>query len=77
MSDSIIYTPRPDATPEGGLNTLASVYRFILFESSASKKGGPDTAPYDGVMKGFGISEKEKGGEHVEHLPHRSSEIVH
>ena len=51
MSDSIIYTPRPDATPEGGLNTLASVYRFILFESNASKKGGPATAP-DDAMKG-------------------------
>ena len=47
MSDSIVYTPRPDATPEGGLNTLASVYRFILFESSASKKGGPTTAQND------------------------------
>ena len=75
-STRITYTPRPDATPEGELNALAAVYRFILFESSASKKGGLDTAP-DGVMKGFGISEKEKGGQHVEHLPHRSSEIVH
>jgi hypothetical protein len=76
-SPHVRYVPRPDATPERELNALAAVYRFILFESSASKKGGPDTAPNDGVMKGFGISEKEKGGEHAEYLPHRSSEIVH
>ena len=49
MSDSIIYTPRPDATPEGGLNTLAAVYRFILFESSARKEGGPESASDDGT----------------------------
>ena len=45
----ITYTPRPDATPEGGLNTLAAVYRFILFESSARKEGGPESALDDGT----------------------------
>jgi hypothetical protein len=27
---SIIYVPRPDATPEAELDTLASVYAFVL-----------------------------------------------
>jgi hypothetical protein len=26
----IVYTPRADATPEGELNTLATVYAFVL-----------------------------------------------
>ena len=76
MSEArIVYTPRPDATPESEVAALASVYRFLL-DCHAKKKSGPATTP-DGVMKGFGISEKEKGGEHAEYLPHRSSEIVH
>jgi hypothetical protein len=29
-SPRIIYTPRPDATPDAELNVLANVYRFIL-----------------------------------------------
>ena len=47
----IIYVPRPDAAQEGELNALAAAYRFILFESRASKEGGPVTAP-DDAMKG-------------------------
>jgi hypothetical protein len=43
----ITYTPRPDATPATELSALAAVYRFILFESSANKQGGPATAPDD------------------------------
>ncbi len=41
MSNSrITYTPRPDATPEGELNTLASVYHFIL-DCHAKKEAAP------------------------------------
>lgn len=29
-STRILYTPRPDATPEGEVAALASVYRFII-----------------------------------------------
>jgi hypothetical protein len=29
-SPSVTYTPRPDASPEGELTALASVYRFLL-----------------------------------------------
>jgi hypothetical protein len=32
----ILYTPRPDATPEAELDVLAAVYRYLLLE-----KGGP------------------------------------
>ena len=60
----IVYAPRADATPESEVATLASVYRFI-FDSTKKETahpGGPDDA-----AKGFQISEKEKGGRHVEH----------
>ena len=40
----IVYSPRPDATPEGELNALASVFRFVL-DSHVKKEGGPPTAP--------------------------------
>jgi hypothetical protein len=47
-SSRIAYTPRPDATPEAELNAVAACYRFILFESSATKKEAaePASAPY-------------------------------
>ena len=47
----VTYTLRPDATPEGELTSLASVYRFIL--DSAKKRGrlldksGPEDARKD------------------------------
>jgi hypothetical protein len=37
----MIYTPRPDATPETELATLAAVYRFVLFNSQA-RRGDPN-----------------------------------
>lgn len=47
MSDGprIVYAPRPDTTPEAELNVLASVYRFILFESSGPTKKVGEPAP--------------------------------
>ena len=39
----IFYTPRPNATPEGELNALASVYRFIL--ACHAKKMAVEPAP--------------------------------
>ena len=42
----IIYTPRPDVTPEAEISALATVYRFIL-DCHARKEGGPATAPDD------------------------------
>ena len=43
----ITYTPRPDATPGAEMDALASIYRFIVFESTASKKGTRPGAPDD------------------------------
>ena len=37
----ITYTPRADATPEAELAALVATYKFVLFDSQASK-GGPD-----------------------------------
>jgi hypothetical protein len=44
-SPRMTYTSRPDATPEAELNVLASVYRFILFESSGPSKKGAESVP--------------------------------
>jgi hypothetical protein len=34
----IIYRPHPDATPEAERQALASVYRFLIYESTSSQK---------------------------------------
>ena len=39
----IVYAPRPDATSEGELNALASIYRFIL-DRHAKKEDYPTTS---------------------------------
>ena len=39
-SSRITYTPRPDATPEGELDALASVYAYISKCGLARRKGG-------------------------------------
>ena len=36
----LAYTPRPDASPESEVSALAAIYKFVLFDSQASK-GGP------------------------------------
>jgi len=41
----ISYTPRREATQEDELNTLAAVFRFVLYKSRASKEGGSWAAP--------------------------------
>ena len=47
----ITYRPRAAATPKDELNVLAVAYRFVLFESRASKEGAHGTALED-AMKG-------------------------
>jgi hypothetical protein len=37
----IVYRARHDATPEAELAGLVAIYKFVLFDSQASK-GGPD-----------------------------------
>ena len=47
-SARIVYTPHPDATPEGELSALATVYSFVLRCYEEKKKAvcgdGPDDA---------------------------------
>jgi hypothetical protein len=39
----VTYTPRPDATPEGELNALASIYRFVLDSAQKNAAGRTST----------------------------------
>jgi hypothetical protein len=39
---NVTYTPRPAATPETELSTLAAVYKFVLFNSQARRGGSRD-----------------------------------
>jgi hypothetical protein len=48
----VTYTLRPDATPEGELNALASIYRFVL-DSAINKAGGATSTSGDDAMKGY------------------------
>ena len=41
----ILYTPRSDATPDGELNVLANVFRFVLLECSTRKKKVAEPVP--------------------------------
>jgi hypothetical protein len=47
-STRITYAPRPDATPEAEIATLATVYRFILSKSNASQKAVEPAPEPDG-----------------------------
>jgi hypothetical protein len=47
----IVYTERPDTDPEAELSALINAYRFILFESNASKKAA-EPAPEPGGRDG-------------------------
>jgi hypothetical protein len=38
----IVYRARDDATPEGELNALGAVYKFILFDSQIRGGGSHD-----------------------------------
>ena len=51
------YVPQEEA--------CAQAVEKLLKKPLSNKEGGPETAP-DDATKGFRISEKEKGGRHVE-----------
>ncbi len=57
---AITFTPRPDATPEAELGALAAVYKFVLFDSQASK-GGPDDLTRNPTTEAEGVSKDKKG----------------
>jgi len=48
-SSYITYAPRPDATPEGEFNALASIYRLVL--DSAHKNAAGRTSTNGGDEK--------------------------
>ena len=39
----VTYTPRPDATPEGELSTLAAIYAFVIRAHEQKKAAAPAT----------------------------------
>ena len=56
----IAYTAHPNANPQAELNALCAVYRFLLFESRASKEGGPVTAPDDAKKESKHVGAKTR-----------------
>ena len=66
----VTYTPRSDATPEGELNVLANVYRFIL-DCHAKKMAAEHYSCNDAA-----IVRNTKEVSHVEHRHDRSSQIT-
>ncbi len=50
-SSRILYTPRPNATPESESNMLAAVYRFTL-DCHAKKNAAGVTSTNGGEAKG-------------------------
>ena len=71
-SPRIIYTSRPDATPEAELNVLANIYRFLLDCHARKKKAAGMTSTDSDDAK----SEKGEGGGYVKQLANKPSEIV-
>jgi hypothetical protein len=59
---TIRYTPRPGTTPEAEFNALAAIYKFVLFDSQASKGGSYDLTsdPAAQIENGPRNTEQEK-----------------
>ena len=56
----ITYRPGPDATSQAELNTLAAIYRLVLFNSrSASKKAAEPAQPGTGEDEKHAIRRRE------------------
>jgi hypothetical protein len=72
MSDAlrIVYTSRPDATPETEVNVLANVFRFILDCHAKKMSAEPDSCNDAAIVR------NTEGVGHVEQRPDRPSEIV-
>jgi hypothetical protein len=73
-SPRITYTPRPDATAQGELDTLPTVYKFIL--DCHAKKKAAETAPKPDTCNDAAIVTNTEGVTHVDQQPHRPSEIT-
>jgi hypothetical protein len=70
----VTYTPRSDATPEGELNRLANVYRFILDCHAKKMAAEPALAPDS--RNDAAIVRYTKEVSHVEQRHDRSSQIT-
>jgi hypothetical protein len=55
-SPRIIYTPRPDATPEAELSNLANVYRFIIDSHANTNAAGVSSTNGDDAERGLNDS---------------------
>ena len=60
-SSRIIYTPHPDATPEGELNALATVYSFVLQRHEEKKKAVCGDGPSDAK----GVNEHDRATQSI------------
>jgi hypothetical protein len=63
----IVVTSCPGITPEQARAARALALRFALDCYAKKNATGLSSAKGDDAMKGIRISEKEKGGRHVEH----------
>jgi hypothetical protein len=70
----VTYTPRSDATPEGELNMLANVYRFILDCHAKKMAAEPALAPDS--RNDAAIVRHTKEVSHVEQRPDKPSQIT-
>jgi hypothetical protein len=71
----VTYTPRSDATPEGELNVLANVYRFIL--DCHAKKMAAEPAPEPASCNDAAIVRNTEEASHVEQRLDRPSETTY
>ena len=61
--DRIAYTARPDATPEGERETLASIYAFVLRTHQERQEAAPSSRHEDAerTLGGLGTSPITRG----------------
>jgi hypothetical protein len=73
-SPRITYIQRPDTTVQGELDTLPTVYKFIL--DCHAKKKSAEPVPEPDSRNDAAIVRYTKEVSHVEHRHDRSSEIT-
>jgi hypothetical protein len=50
LESRVVYTPHADATPEGELKVLATVYRFLL-DRAGTRDRTPNSGPDDAAKE--------------------------
>lgn len=56
----LVYSSREDATPEGELDTLVAIYRFVLERHDERKKGSRNESEGEGA-RSFSSQERYPG----------------